>query len=372
MTKKIYKSLTRRELLKLSKISAIYVFGAGIINSCSRETDETSPTYTSTPKPTKKPTQEATPSPTKEPKQTATPEMLKYNQEAAIKVRDIMENYGQVDEKYLSLGYWKKMDERIDTYGPAKRILALEYHGDDYSFFGGSYSMTPEQFEEQMTYLCENDYHFVTGPEIVGYLEGWLELPSRSVILTTDSGNTSYKSFPRIISLFSDLEQEYDCYPHMFSTIWTNQMGEGESILCVDDGCWEMFRQVVDSGFFTLGSHTESHADFGDMTEEQTMKDIVQSKEEIKEALGLNVYGITWPLEVCSPHLQALKDEGFIFGYGGRSRGFDYCFTYKQDNIPFCLPRLFPPNPNGLSGRPDGMTFEEMFDYAIKKYEPLQ
>lgn len=52
-----------------------------------------------------------------------------------------------------------------------------------------------------MRWLMENNYHFVTGAEMLGYLEGWLDLP-KIYFLTSDSGQGSDKSMGRIIPLY--------------------------------------------------------------------------------------------------------------------------------------------------------------------------
>lgn len=293
------------------------------------------------------------------PPETSTPTLVPES-EAQQKIRAIMVSYGQVDEKYLTTEYWTKMSADIASQGPANRILALEFHGDNYNFYGGAYSMTPESFMEQMAYLMENNYHFVTGPELVGFLEGWLQLPVRSIILTTDSGYGSLHSMPRIIADFQVLEARYGYPPHMQSFIWTYGMASDESIACKDDICWSEYRKYLDSGYFTFGSHSQRHADFSTFSREETLWDLSTNIEKIKANLGVQVYGITWPLEACSPYLDILTNLGFKYAYGGWTRGMAQNFTYQGDDLPFCLPRLFPPNPWGISGRPDGSTFEEM------------
>lgn len=301
----------------------------------------------------------ATLAPTLEPTATPVPES-----EAQQKIRAIMVSYGKVDEKYLTPDYWTKMEADLAFQGPANRILALEFHGDNYNFYGGAYSMTPESFMEQMTYLMANNYHFVTGPELIGFLEGWLNLPVRSVILTTDSGYGSLHSMPRIIADFQILEAQYGYTPHMQSFIWTYGMAADESIACKNDICWSEYRKYLDSGYFTFGSHSQRHADFSTFSREETLWDLQTNQEKIKANLGVTVYGITWPLEACSPFLDILTSLGFKYAYGGWTRGMAQNFTYERDSMPFCLPRLFPPNPWGISGRPDGSTLKEMLASA--------
>jgi len=282
------------------------------------------------------------------------------------KIRTIMETYGRIDEKYLSDVYWQRLATAIEEYGPAQRILTLEFHGDTYSMADGHYAMTPEQFETQMRYLLDNNHHFVTGAEMVGFLEGWLQLPSRSIILTTDSGQGSVNSFARITALFTKLEAEYGVSPHMNSFIWTQGMTPAENYKCSNDSCWQFFRAAVQSGYFTFGTHTETHRDFSQLTDEDATWDINESQQEIHDALGLNVYSLSWPFEACSSNSDLIASLGIKYAFGGSTRDLKQLFSYTGDNMALCLPRLFPPNPNGTSGRPGGLTLEQMLQEAAQ------
>ncbi|HOX96604.1 MAG TPA: polysaccharide deacetylase family protein [Candidatus Woesebacteria bacterium] len=288
------------------------------------------------------------------------------------KIRLIMEGYGVVEESQLNDEYWERLASQVSKYGEAKRILTLEYHGDNYNMYDGTYSMNPEEFESEMRYLLDNDYHFVTGPELVGYLEGWLKLPTRSIILTTDSGGNSDESMPRMIALFGNLEAEYGVAPHMISFIWTTSMDPELEIQCRDDACWQTFREAIQSGYFTIGSHTETHRDFSTLTDVDTTWDLETAAKTINSNLGINVYGISWPFEKCSTNPTLVSNMGYKFAFGGFSRDRYQLFTYSRDNEPLCLPRLFPPNRHGISGRPSGMTLAQMLDEMMNAFAPLE
>ena len=313
--------------------------------------------------PTQRPmiTPTATIAPTLEPTMTPVPVWDTERQQ----IRAIMGAYGQVNEKVLTEAYWGKMAEQIAKYGEAKRILTLEYHGDNYNMYDGAYAMTPEQFEIQMRYLLDNDYHFVTGPELVGFLEGWLTLPARAVILTTDSGGASYKSIPRISALFSQLETEYGVAPQMLSFIWTASMDPAKEDECKNDACWQIFRTALATGYFTFGTHTETHRDFATLEESDASWDIQTSIDKIQTGLGVRVYSLSWPFESCSTDTKMLNNLGIKYAFGGSTRAYSQLFTYAGDDMNLCLPRLFPPNPVGYSGRPSGWTLEQMLTEAM-------
>lgn len=288
--------------------------------------------------------------------------------EERVKILELMNKYNYIEGYQLSDEYWEKMAERIDKYGKAHRILPLEFHGDIYDMYD-NYAMTEESFLKQITYLMENDYHFLTVHELQGFVSGWLDLPLRSIILTTDPGYLVWESNERMISNFSKLESIYGYKPHMITFIVTQGMSEEENYLCKDNTCWLSYIKGVEAGYFSLGTHTHWHNHHDEVTEQDALTDIKMSQEIIFENTGIKVYSISWPYEICSPYTDMLENTlGITLGFGGLTRP-ESNYVHKSDDQYLCLPRMFPENPNGLSGRPEGMTLEEMLEVVTGEWE---
>lgn len=244
----------------------------------------------------------------------------------------------------------------IEKYGRALTIPAFEYHGDEYSMFDNNYNMDQETFYKQMKWLGDNEYYAVTGPDLIGFLEGSLDLPGRSIILTTDSSNCSQKSIPRMIDVLGETAM------HFHSFIWTKDMNENESTRCDGNACWNTFKNAVRSGVFTIGSHTETHRDFGLVEKQVGIDELYYSKKEIEDNLGIDIHSISWPYEVCPYWSEDLYNMGYRYAFGGRSKPLYYCSVEKEDIENWCLPRILPPNINGKSGRPSGETLESIME----------
>jgi len=243
----------------------------------------------------------------------------------------------------------------VEKYGPATKALPLEFHGDLYWFFDGAYSMDPKTFTWLMQWFQQNEVWAVNADELLGFLAGTLQLPARSVILTTDSGSSSVESLQRMIPVLQDTGM------HFISFIWTMQMLPEETAACPDNLCWDTFRQALQSGVISFGTHTEYHLPLAEHDLNFGLKDVSQSINEIEENLGITPQILSWPLESCPKWAPDLAELGILAAFGGRSRPFDQCSVYAQDPLPYCLPRLFPPNrQDRLSARPDGMTIEEL------------
>lgn len=302
------------------------------------------------------------PSPSPVPSSTSTQTPPPAYSEARERILSRMQSYGVVQESYLTDAYWQQLMARIEAYGPAKNILTLELHGDDYEMYDGGYNMTPESFREQIDAMMTNDYHFVTMHEAEGFIYGWLELPARSVILTTDISDLHVDSLTSITSTFSELASKYGYTPHMLVFIWTGAMDVGE---CADLTCWDTLNTSNTSGYFTFGSHSTTHRDFGQISLEEGLLDLQKSNQAILDNMNIQVYTLAWPFETCSPYPESMTQIGITLGWGGNTKPMSQNFAAWEDERPLCLPRLLPPNIQGISMRPAGMTLQDMLNSAL-------
>ncbi len=243
----------------------------------------------------------------------------------------------------------------IEKYGPATKALSLEFHGDEYWHYNGAYSMDTSTFTWLMTWLQENEVWAINQDELIGFLDGTLQLPARSVILTTDSGRASVESLQRMIPILQDTGM------HFISFIWTMQMMPEETAACPNNLCWETFLKAKESGVFSFGTHSEYHVPLAEKDEAFMFKDISLSMREIEENLGITPQILGWPLESYPPFGEKIAKLGIKAAFGGLSRPLDQCSVYAQDPLRYNLPRLLPPNrQDRRSGRPFGMTIDDL------------
>ena len=191
-------------------------------------------------------------------------------------------------------------------------------------------------------------------------LQGNLELPARSIILTTDSGNVSHTSLERMTPVLQETGM------HFISLIWTRFMQANESVLCRGDICWNAFRDAMDSGVFSFGSHSETHRDLALLSPEEGLGMtclIPKKRSKICWASHHNL--ISWPFESVPSWAPILADHGFVgsFAGGGSRKTMLENVILPNEPSPWDLPRLLPPNIGSLtSGRPGGKTMQEMLE----------
>ena len=305
--------------------------------------------------PTQPPTAAITPLP--QPTSTATLELPSGTARERITAR--MQAYGDLQAAYLSDAYWQQLEARLARCGSAQDILTLEYHGDSYIMYDGRYSMNPQAFRAQVEYLMQQDYHFATLHEVEGFVQGWLALPSCSVILTTDVSDEHAASLLSIANTFADLEAQYGYAPHMIAFIWTGAM---ESGVCWGGYCWEDLNEALETGYFTFGTHSYSHNDFGQITPAEQTEDLQRSISDMLAEMGLTPYALAWPFETCSAYPDTISTLEITLAWGGVTKPMEQNFTSWLDPRPLCLPRMLPPNIEGISMRPPGYTLQQMLE----------
>lgn len=291
------------------------------------------------------PTATFTPAPTSTP--TLTPTATQNPDPAAWTKEEVRANHEKERLAYIA------------EQGTAKSIPALEYHGDNYRIpFGAAVvELSPDKFEAQMAWFHENRVHAVTGEELRDWLDGSIELPARSVILTFDLGNNGVNSVPRMLEVF----RKYQMFG--LFTITHYGMDAGTSVLCPDDRCWEAYRVAHNSGYVTIGTHTISHQDFSLISKEKGLAELTESKRIIEEKIGdgCEVFLLTWPLEAVPAWAKEIKTLGIVIAFGGNTYPIlqNAAWQDKPEDF-YKLPRILPPNSNGISGRPAGKTLEEI------------
>jgi peptidoglycan/xylan/chitin deacetylase (PgdA/CDA1 family) len=278
----------------------------------------------------------------------------------SIKTR--MEAYGQVDPEQLSEVYINKVKALIAKYGKAKYITALEYHGDSYSMYKNAYSMDPATFKTQVETLMQQEYHFVTLHELEAFVHGQIDLPSRSIILTSDLSALNITSMTSITETFRELEGKYEYRPHMQVFIWAGDMQSDGNPNCVEDACWQTIRSAKDSGYFSFGSHSWSHSDASKWKIDITKADFEKANQAILENTGLNAYALAWPFESAYAYTDRLSESGFTLAFGGLTRLSGPQMVEPNDPTPMRLPRLLPPAISGVSMRPKGATLQQILD----------
>ena len=115
--------------------------------------------------------------------------------------KEITFNPIMIDDKYYFVFNGKKVyinkedikeEKDIDKYNSTKAIAVINYHyvinEEESKECRQNICLRDYQYEEQMKYLKENDYYTATLEELENWIDGKINLPEKTVVITIDDG----------------------------------------------------------------------------------------------------------------------------------------------------------------------------------------
>ena len=187
------------------------------------------------------------------------------------------------------------------------KVMVLNYHKIDNVDI--SLSVLPEDFDAQMKYLKENNYHTITPDELYESLSGNYELPENPVLITFDDGYAdNYQNAYPIL-------RKYGFKATIF--VISSFVGKKEHYFT-----WDQAREMASNGI-TIQSHTVDHKSMTDLSDDQLRMELVESRKKIEEEMGQPVQYIAYPTGAYNLHIaQLVKDAGY-----------KAAFTIKYGNV---------------------------------------
>jgi peptidoglycan/xylan/chitin deacetylase (PgdA/CDA1 family) len=181
-------------------------------------------------------------------------------------------------------------------------IPALMYHQVTDSKPLGETIVGTSKFAEQMSYLQANGYKTITASELTEFLNGNIQLPSKTVVLTFDDGWKSGLNAVRVLN------------GHNFSATFYAVSGFVNDPEYLTESELMLLAQNKN---FEIGAHTHTHfmewADKMDSLDSRTMiGEIAMSKILIEHAIGVKVKSFAWPFGyIRSDVMKMISDMGF-------------------------------------------------------------
>ena len=145
------------------------------------------------------------------------------------------------------------------------------------------FTLTVEQFDEQMKYLADNGYNVITLDELIDALDGGKNLPPKPVVITLDGGSVDvYKNaFPIL--------QKHNFKATLF--VVTDYVGLYPNYIT-----WNQAREMQASGIIDVESHTLSYRDLDEISSPDKLWDqIYGSKQAIEWYLKKPAKFIAYP-----------------------------------------------------------------------------
>ena len=194
---------------------------------------------------------------------------------------------------------------------PPKGVMIFEYHRvNDDTVDTDDYSLSREQFQEQLDYFKENNYHTISMMDFIRAEKYGEELPENPIIITFDDGyeDNYVNAYPIL--------KKYGFKATIFvvtSFLDKNKKGYMS---------WDQAREM-DANGISIQSHTVDHKSMTDLTDDQLRMELVDSKKKAEKELGHPVNYMAYPTGTYNLHIAQMVKEA----------GYKAAFTIKYGNV---------------------------------------
>lgn len=222
----------------------------------------------------------------------------------------------------------------MDTHKP-KGVVVLMYH--DFGYSGNPAIINAEVFDDQMRALSENDFNVISIEQYVDYMEGKIDLPEKSVLITFDDGYSDFYEiaypilqqyhFPAtnfVIVKASD-QPNPDHLPHMTWDQMREMKANGMSFYSHTYDSHKML-DVENNKKPMLANHKEGES--SEQYRERVREDLQTAHELLVKELGEQANILAFPYGAFSDELlEVMKEIGiehaFTIRPGLNERGGD-------------------------------------------------
>ncbi|SEN26130.1 Polysaccharide deacetylase [Mesobacillus persicus] len=202
-------------------------------------------------------------------------------------------------------------------------IPILIYHSiDEYTGQGSKeLFVTPKNFEQQMTYLKDHGYTLLT-------FERWNEIENvdKPILITFDDG---YKNNLNAYSTFQKLENS-QFKPTGTIFVISDFVGRSNRLSPED------LRELANSGYFSIQSHTATHPDLTKITNYDY--ELKKSKEKIEQITSRPVIALSYPYGNFSN--QVIEETKKYYEFGLTTTPGQFIKKGLKDEL-YLLPRIY-------------------------------
>src|SRR5258708_1507475 len=182
-------------------------------------------------------------------------------------------------------------------------------------------TVSPEQLEQQLSFLNSHNFQTITLDELSTALEGKTSLPKNPIILTFDDGYRNFyeNAFP--------LLKKYDAKAVQF--VITGVVDRQPYLT------WSQIMEMDKSGLIEFGAHTRHHPNLPDIPRATIVDEIKGSKLDLEQHLKKRVNWFAYPYGSYSEFImQTVRDAGFK---GAASTVYG---TAQSKNTLYLFPRI--------------------------------
>jgi peptidoglycan/xylan/chitin deacetylase (PgdA/CDA1 family) len=170
-------------------------------------------------------------------------------------------------------------------------------------FKNSRWSVTPDNFENQIKYLQDQGYSFVKMTESY---QKFLSVSSttsspyhKTLAITFDDG------YRDVYTTVLPLLKKYNIPATVF--VITKDVGKNGNVT------WEMLKEMVGSGLVEVGSHSVSHKYSTKLSKDTLLEEFAGSKAIIEEKLGSSIFVLAYPYGAANAMVyEVAKQAGYL------------------------------------------------------------
>lgn len=162
--------------------------------------------------------------------------------------------------------------------------------------------VSKQRFEEEIKYLKDNSYKFLTVDDVYKIKKDKKKFPRKSVVITFDDGysNVYYNALP-IMKKYGAKGTVFMISSKIGKPMYLNE---------------KELRELQQSGYITIGSHTVSHLELDKMSFDKQLSEMKLSKDKLESVIGSKVEYISYPYgNNNADTLKAAEIAGYTMGF---------------------------------------------------------
>lgn len=173
--------------------------------------------------------------------------------------------------------------------------------------------VTPEQFEQQLKWLSEQGFHFVTMHQLCA---NWGKHPDKTVAITFDDGYEDnllnalpilkkYQASATIYVVVDRHDRDWSSYKKAH-----HNSGELARETKLSDS---QIQTLIDSGLIEIASHTLTHANLANVDEPQRLQEMHESRHLLQQQTGQAINSFAYPFGIYTDaDIEAARQAGYL------------------------------------------------------------
>lgn len=205
--------------------------------------------------------------------------------------------------------FFKKVIKIIFSFFDFSGAVVLMYHSIGYS--NEFFTVSPEDFENQMNYLKEKNYKVIGLMELGGLLERHEIINKKTVAITFDDGYED--NFLVAYPILKKNGFPATIFPASSLIGKKIKARQGADLKILSE---QQMKEMASGGLIKFGSHSNNHQKLVKLGEKEVEKELIDSKNILSNILGEEVISLAYPFGSCNEQVKKIVGKYFKIACG--------------------------------------------------------